>query len=174
MIHDTATIDPKAKISSNVKIGPYCVVGPNVEIGDEVILQSHVHVLGKTKIAIDLLYHWLKEEVVDSVLIITKKSLISNWTSELKFHGNMHPLILSSNKAENFERMTLPGYVYLCNYEAIRGNTESFNKFMISALFITLKELNFSSKEYHCLIKIFPIFNRSSSLWWNLYWLLGS
>ena len=50
MIHNTATIDPKAKISSNVKIGPYCVVGPNVEIGDEVILQSHVHVLGKTKI----------------------------------------------------------------------------------------------------------------------------
>ena len=50
MIHNTATIDPKAKISSNVKIGPYCVVGPNVEIDDEVILQSHVHVLGKTKI----------------------------------------------------------------------------------------------------------------------------
>ncbi len=90
----------------------------------------HEQGLGKTKIAIDLLYHWLKEEVVDSVLIITKKSLISNWTSELKFHGNMHPLILSSNKAENFERMTLPGYVYLCNYEAIRGNTESFNKFL--------------------------------------------
>lgn len=90
----------------------------------------HEQGLGKTKIAIDLLYHWLKEEIVDSVLIITKKSLISNWTSELKFHGNMHPLILSSNKAENFERMTLPGYVYLCNYEAIRGNTESFNKFL--------------------------------------------
>ena len=90
----------------------------------------HEQGLGKTKIAIDLLYHWLKEEVVDSVLIITKKSLISNWTSELKFHGNMHPLILSSNKAENFERMSLPGYVYLCNYETIRGNTESFNKFL--------------------------------------------
>ena len=50
MIHETATIDPKAKISSNVQIGPYCVVGPNVEIDEEVILQSHVHVLGKTKI----------------------------------------------------------------------------------------------------------------------------
>lgn len=90
----------------------------------------HEQGLGKTKIAIDLLYHWLKEEVVDSVLIVTKKSLISNWNQELKFHGNMHPIILSSNKAENFERMTLPGYVYLCNYEAIRGNTESFNKFL--------------------------------------------
>ena len=50
MIHETATIDPKAKISKNVQIGPYCVVGPNVEIDEEVILQSHVHVLGKTKI----------------------------------------------------------------------------------------------------------------------------
>ena len=90
----------------------------------------HEQGLGKTKIAIDLLYHWLKEEVVDSVLIVTKKSLISNWNDELKFHGNMHPIILSSNKAENFERMTLPGYVYLCNYEAVRGNTESFNKFL--------------------------------------------
>ena len=90
----------------------------------------HEQGLGKTKIAIDLLYHWLKEEVVESVLIVTKKSLISNWSNELKFHGNMHPLILSSNKAENFERMTLPGYIYLCNYEAIRGNTTSFNKFL--------------------------------------------
>ncbi len=50
MIHETATIDPKAKISNNVQIGPYCVVGPNVEIDEEVILQSHVHILGNTKI----------------------------------------------------------------------------------------------------------------------------
>lgn len=50
MIDKTAKIDSKAKISSNVEIGPYCVVGPNVEIDDEVILQSHVHVLGYTKI----------------------------------------------------------------------------------------------------------------------------
>ena len=42
--------DLKAKISSNVQIGPYCVVGPNVEIDEEVILQSHVHILGNTKI----------------------------------------------------------------------------------------------------------------------------
>jgi len=90
----------------------------------------HEQGLGKTKIAIDLLYHWLKVEAVDSVLIVTKKSLIENCKNELKFHGNMIPLILSSNKAENFERMTLPGYIYLCNYEAIRGNTESFIRFI--------------------------------------------
>ena len=37
MIHKTAIIDPKAKISSNVRIGPYCVIGPNVEIGENSI-----------------------------------------------------------------------------------------------------------------------------------------
>jgi len=33
MIHETAIIDPKAKISTNVKIGPYSIIGANVEIG---------------------------------------------------------------------------------------------------------------------------------------------
>ena len=28
MIHKTAIIDPKAKISSNVEIGPYSIIGP--------------------------------------------------------------------------------------------------------------------------------------------------
>ena len=30
MIHKTALVDSKAKIASNVEIGPYCVIGPNV------------------------------------------------------------------------------------------------------------------------------------------------
>ena len=50
MIHKTAIIDPKAKINSDVKIGPYCVIGPNVEIGKNSIIQSHVSILGYTKI----------------------------------------------------------------------------------------------------------------------------
>ena len=32
MIHKTAIVDQKAKISSNVKIGPYTIIGSNVEI----------------------------------------------------------------------------------------------------------------------------------------------
>ena len=50
MIHKTAIIDPKAKISKNVIIGPYTVVGPNVEIDEETIIQSHVNITGNTKI----------------------------------------------------------------------------------------------------------------------------
>ena len=50
MIHKTAIIDSNAKISNNVKIGPYTVIGPNVEIGEGTIVHSHVNITGITKI----------------------------------------------------------------------------------------------------------------------------
>jgi len=48
MIHKTAIIDTKSKISSTVNIGPYTVIGPNVEIGDNTVIQSHVNITGHT------------------------------------------------------------------------------------------------------------------------------
>ena len=50
MIHKTAIIDPKAKISANVNIGPYSIIGPNVEIGEDTDINSHVSIAGYTKI----------------------------------------------------------------------------------------------------------------------------
>ena len=50
MIHKTAIVDPKAKISANVNIGPYSIIGPNVEIGEDTDINSHVSIAGYTKI----------------------------------------------------------------------------------------------------------------------------
>ena len=50
MIHKSAIIDPKSKISSNVHIGPFTVIGPNVEIGEGTYIQTHVNITGNTKI----------------------------------------------------------------------------------------------------------------------------
>ncbi len=50
MIHETAIIGLKAKISKNVKIGPYSIIGPNVEIGENTEIHSHVNISGYTKI----------------------------------------------------------------------------------------------------------------------------
>ena len=50
MIHKTAIINNKAKISSNVEIGPYCIIGPNVEIDSGTKLYSHVNLVGNTKV----------------------------------------------------------------------------------------------------------------------------
>ena len=48
MINKLAIIDPKAKISPNVKIGPYSIIGANVQIGEGSEIQSHVSIVGNT------------------------------------------------------------------------------------------------------------------------------
>lgn len=50
MIHETAIIDPSAKIGANVSIGPYSVIGADVEIGDDTWIGPHVVINGPTKI----------------------------------------------------------------------------------------------------------------------------
>ena len=50
MIHKTAIVNSKSKISSNVEIGPYSVIDANVEIDEGTIIQSHVSITGHTKI----------------------------------------------------------------------------------------------------------------------------
>ena len=40
----------EAKISKNVKIGPYCVIDSGVTIAEDNELISHVHITGNTKI----------------------------------------------------------------------------------------------------------------------------
>ncbi len=44
MIHKTAIIDSKAKISDNVEIGPYTVIGPNVVIGGNSAIQQFTRI----------------------------------------------------------------------------------------------------------------------------------
>ena len=48
MIHNTAIVDKKAKISAKVIIGPYSIIGPSVEIGEGTEIQSHVNITGNT------------------------------------------------------------------------------------------------------------------------------
>ena len=50
MIHKSSVIDSKAKISKNLKVGPFCYIGPNVVLGENVELISNVHIEGNTKI----------------------------------------------------------------------------------------------------------------------------
>ena len=50
MIHKTAIVNPKAKISTNVKIGAYSIIGSNVEIDENTEIQSHVSIVGNTRI----------------------------------------------------------------------------------------------------------------------------
>lgn len=50
MIHQTAIIDPTAKIADDVEIGPYSIIGANVEIDSGTWIGPHVVINGPTKI----------------------------------------------------------------------------------------------------------------------------
>lgn len=53
MIHQTAIIDPSAKIASNVHIGPYSIIGADVEIAEGTWIGPHVVINGPSKIGRD-------------------------------------------------------------------------------------------------------------------------
>ena len=83
MIHPTAIIDKKSKISENVEIGPYCVIGPDVEIETNSKLHSHVSIRGNTKIG-------KKNEIFPFVSIGTPPQ-------DLKYKGEKNSIIIGDN-----------------------------------------------------------------------------
>ncbi len=52
-IHPTAIVDPRAELSEDVVVGPYCIISGSVEIGAGTVLGTGVVVEGVTKIGKD-------------------------------------------------------------------------------------------------------------------------
>jgi SNF2 family DNA or RNA helicase len=80
----------------------------------------HEQGLGKTKIAIDVALRWLSEEAVDTVLIITKKSLVANWLREFREHTHFTPFVLSEDGRKNYYALTTPTRVAIAHFEVAR------------------------------------------------------
>ena len=90
----------------------------------------HEQGLGKTKIAIDLLLLWLSEDVVDTVFVVTKKTLVQNWVDELTSHSHVTPRVLSDNRRENSIALNSPVLIYIMNYEVITTNLDLISEFL--------------------------------------------
>jgi len=50
VIHETAIVDPDARLHESVEVGPWTFIGPSVEIGEDTKIESHVVIKGPTKI----------------------------------------------------------------------------------------------------------------------------
>ena len=90
----------------------------------------HEQGLGKTKIAIDLMLLWLAEDVVDTIFVVTKKSLVQNWHDELVSHAYVTPRILSANRRENSISLNSPVLIYIMNYEVVSANLDLLQQFL--------------------------------------------
>ena len=53
MIAQTAVVDPRAKLGTNVRIGHFCVIGPDVTIGDDCLIEDHVVLSGITSLGFE-------------------------------------------------------------------------------------------------------------------------
>lgn len=92
----------------------------------------HEQGLGKTKIAIDLSLYWLEYDIVDTVFIVTKKTLVQNWIDELGAHSHITPRVLSSNQRDNSIALNSPVLVYVMNYEILSANLEILKMFLLT------------------------------------------
>lgn len=90
----------------------------------------HEQGLGKTKIAIDLMLLWLEADTVDTVFVVTKKTLVQNWVDELAAHAHVTPRVLSVNRRRNSIALNSPVLIYVMNYEVISANLELMRMFL--------------------------------------------
>ncbi len=90
----------------------------------------HEQGLGKTKIGLDLALSWLVRDVVDSVLVVTKKSLIENWRSEIESHSHLRPRVLGQDRNANFYAFNSPARLYLAHYEVMPSERSRMELFL--------------------------------------------
>jgi SNF2 family DNA or RNA helicase len=90
----------------------------------------HEQGLGKTKIGVDLVLYWLRNNSVDSVIIIAKKGLIQNWRDELAIHTHLEPRLLSQDSRANFYAFNSPSPIYLTHYEVIKSEQKRLSLFL--------------------------------------------
>ena len=115
MIHKTAIIDTKAKISSNANIGPYTIIGPNVEIDDNVVIQSHVNITGHT--------------IIGKNNNIYPFASIGNDPQDMKYSGEKTELIIGDNNTIREYSTINPGTIQGGGITKVGNN----NLIMISA-----------------------------------------
>ena len=90
----------------------------------------HEQGLGKTKIAIDLMFYWLERKLVDTVLFVAKKGLINNWETEFNKHTFINPKLLTQNRASNYYVFNSGSRVILTHFEVIKSERERMKLFL--------------------------------------------
>src|ERR1700733_11069975 len=90
----------------------------------------HEQGLGKTKIGIDLALEWIRENEIDSVLIVTKRGLVANWVEEIRSHTYLAAHILGQKRSSNFFAFNSPVRIYLTHYEVAKSEERRLALFL--------------------------------------------
>lgn len=90
----------------------------------------HEQGLGKTKIGIDLALEWLRDDIVDCALFVTKRSLVQNWIDELGSHARIAPAVLDQHHSSNFFVLNGASRLLLTHYEVLKSEERRIAMFL--------------------------------------------
>lgn len=182
--------DPRLNFSARYKAFPYQLDAVEAVKDLEYAALFHEQGLGKTKIAIDLLLHWLTEQSLDTVMIITKRALVENWRQEFVSHTHLKPSVLSQDRKHNFFVLNSPARVILGHFEVVRSEQKRLEMFLKTRrVGVILDEaqkiknpLAAITRAFHDLRDGFqrrvimtgtPVANRPDDIWSQIYFLDG-
>ena len=148
----------------------------------------HEQGLGKTKIGLDVALSWLEHDEVDTVFIVTKKSLVNNWQIEIDKHTHVSSSVLSGNKGSNIRLLNRAVLIYILNYEVVSGNLDLISLFLETCKVgiildesqkiknpdskLTQSFIELSTKfERRIIMTGTPIANRPFDIWSQIYFL---
>jgi SNF2 family DNA or RNA helicase len=146
--------------------------------------------LGKTKVVIDALCENLRDESIDSALIVCKKSLLNTWKKEITKHSYLHPVVLCGSKRERGRFLLQFAHFYLIGYESLVQELEKIEMFLKLRRFAVVldeshKIKNPSSRVTQSLLRVrelcekriiitgTPIANKPDDLWSQFFFLDG-
>lgn len=144
--------------------------------------------LGKTKIAIDLALTWLRANLLETVLIVTKKSLIKNWVDEFNIHSHVRPRTITSDRAANHRAFFSQARIYIAGYESVKVEEDKIRQFCaMRTVGVILDESQKLKNPESALTKAFmrlapdfqrrvimtgtPMANRPYDIWSQIYFL---
>ena len=150
----------------------------------------HEQGLGKTKIGIDLSLEWIKGNVVDCVMIVTKRSLIANWLEEISNHTHLQAKVLGQDRKANFFALNSPSRIFLIHYEAVRSEAERLELFLktrrVAVILDEAQKIKNPESQltqsFHALSEHFsrrvimtgtPVANRPEDIWAQIFFLDG-
>lgn len=144
--------------------------------------------VGKTKEVIDAIITILKQNIVNSVLVICPKSLMYNWEQEINTHSYLVPITIDGIGMGKKNRFLAFANIYILNYEGVKAELEIVNLLLKSQKFaIVLDESqrikNPESQTFKAIDKIknlsvrryiltgTPVANNPEDIWSQFYFL---
>ena len=182
--------DPDLNLSARFVAFPYQLDAVEAVKNLEYAALFHEQGLGKTKIAVDLILHWLTEQSLDTVLVITKRALVENWRQEFEAHTHIKPSILNQDRKHNFFVLNSSARVILGHFEVVRSERQRLEMFLqtrrVGVILDEAQKIKNPaaelSKVFHDLRNGFrrrvimtgtPIANRPEDIWSQIYFLDG-